>query len=55
VIADEVYEHVLFDGRRHQSVLTHSELREHSYAVFSFGKTLHATGWRVAIASRRPP
>lgn len=47
VIADEVYEHVLFDGRRHQSVLTHPELRERSYAVFSFGKTLHATGWRI--------
>jgi methionine transaminase len=47
VIADEVYEHVLFDGRRHQSVLAHAELRERSFAVFSFGKTLHATGWRV--------
>jgi methionine aminotransferase len=47
VIADEVYEHVLFDGRRHQTVLTHPELRERSYAVFSFGKTLHATGWRI--------
>ena len=47
VVADEVYEHVLFDGRRHQSVLAHPELRERSYAVFSFGKTLHATGWRV--------
>lgn len=47
VIADEVYEHVLFDGRRHQSVLEHTELRERSFAVFSFGKTLHATGWRV--------
>jgi methionine transaminase len=47
VIADEVYEHVLFDGRQHQSVLAHAELRDCSYAVFSFGKTLHATGWRV--------
>jgi methionine aminotransferase len=47
VLSDEVYEHVLFDGRRHHSVLTHPELRERSYAVFSFGKTLHATGWRV--------
>jgi methionine transaminase len=47
VIADEVYEHVLFDGRRHESVLAHPELCERSYAVFSFGKTLHATGWRV--------
>jgi methionine aminotransferase len=47
VLADEVYEHVLFDARRHASVLAHPELRERSYAVFSFGKTLHATGWRV--------
>ena len=47
VLADEVYEHVLFDGRSHASVLAHAELRECSFAVFSFGKTLHATGWRV--------
>jgi methionine aminotransferase len=47
VLADEVYEHVLYDGRRHASVLAHEELRERSFAVFSFGKTLHATGWRV--------
>jgi methionine aminotransferase len=47
VLADEVYEHVLFDGRRHASVLAHPELRERSFAVYSFGKTLHATGWRV--------
>jgi methionine transaminase len=47
VLADEVYEHVLFDGRRHASVLAHPELCERSFAVFSFGKTLHATGWRV--------
>jgi methionine aminotransferase len=47
VLADEVYEHVLYDGRRHASVLAHPELRECSFAVFSFGKTLHATGWRV--------
>ncbi len=50
VLADEVYEHVVFDGRRHASVLAHPELRERSYAVFSFGKTLHATGWRVGYA-----
>ena len=47
LLADEVYEHVLYDGRRHASVLAHAELRERSFAVFSFGKTLHATGWRV--------
>ena len=47
VLADEVYEHVLYDGRRHQSVMNHPELRSRSYAVYSFGKTLHITGWRV--------
>lgn len=54
VLADEVYEHVLFDGRRHASVLAHPELRECSYAVFSFGKTLHATGWRTGYCVARP-
>ncbi len=54
IIADEVYEHVLFDGREHQSVLTHPELQERSYAVFSFGKTLHATGWRVGYCVAPP-
>jgi methionine transaminase len=54
VLADEVYEHVLFDGRRHASVLAHPELRECSYAVFSFGKTLHATGWRVGYCVAPP-
>lgn len=47
ILADEVYEHVLYDGRRHASVLAHAELRQRSFAVFSFGKTLHATGWRI--------
>ncbi|MGD9598568.1 MAG: methionine aminotransferase [Steroidobacteraceae bacterium] len=47
VLADEVYEHVTFDGRRHESMLAHDELRARSFVVFSFGKTLHATGWRI--------
>jgi methionine aminotransferase len=47
VLSDEVYEHVIFDGRRHASVLTHPELKARAYVVFSFGKTLHATGWRT--------
>jgi len=55
VLADEVYEHVLYDGRRHASVLAHPELRERSFAVFSFGKTLHATGWRVGYCVAPPP
>jgi methionine transaminase len=47
VLSDEVYEHVVFDGARHHSVLNHAELKEKSFAVFSFGKTLHATGVRI--------
>jgi methionine aminotransferase len=47
VLSDEVYEHVIFDGRVHASVLSHPELRQQCFAVFSFGKTLHATGLRV--------
>jgi methionine transaminase len=54
VLADEVYEHVLYDGRRHASVLAHPELQERSFAVFSFGKTLHATGWRVGYCVAPP-
>jgi methionine aminotransferase len=54
VIADEVYEHVQYDGRRHQSVMNHAELRERSFAVYSFGKTLHITGWRVGYCVAPP-
>jgi methionine aminotransferase len=55
VLSDEVYEHVLFDGRVHASVLAHPELRQRSFAVFSFGKTLHATGLRVGYCVAAPP
>ena len=54
VLSDEVYEHVLFDGRMHASILTHEELRAKGFAVFSFGKTLHATGWRVGYCVAPP-
>ncbi len=47
VLSDEVYEHMVFDGRRHFSLCAHPELAERGVSVFSFGKTLHATGWRV--------
>lgn len=46
VISDEVYERIIF-GKTHQSVLKYPELAAHSLAVFSFGKTFHATGWKV--------
>ncbi|PIV32805.1 MAG: methionine aminotransferase [Lysobacterales bacterium CG02_land_8_20_14_3_00_62_12] len=47
VIADEVYEHIIFDGLIHQSVLRHPELAERSFVISSFGKTYHCTGWKV--------
>ena len=48
VLSDEVYEHMVYDNASHVSVLCHAELRQRSFAVFSFGKTYHATGWKVA-------
>ncbi len=47
VLSDEVYEHIIFDGLQHQSVLRYEALARHCVAVFSFGKTFHATGWKV--------
>lgn len=47
VISDEVYEHIIFDGRQHQSVLLHPELAERSFVISSFGKTYHCTGWKI--------
>jgi methionine aminotransferase len=54
VLADEVYEYVQYDGRVHQSVINHPELRDRSFAVYSFGKTLHITGWRVGYCVAPP-
>jgi len=47
IVSDEVYEHIIFDGRRHESLLRHAELSARSLVVSSFGKTYHATGWKV--------
>ena len=47
LLSDEVYEHILFDGRTHESVLKYPVLAERSFAVFSFGKTYHITGWKL--------
>lgn len=47
IIADEVYEHILYDGRRHESVCRYPELASRSFIISSFGKVLHITGWRV--------
>ena len=50
VLSDEVYEHIVYDGARHESVLRHPELAERSIVVSSFGKTYHCTGWKVGYA-----
>lgn len=47
VLSDEVYEHIIFDGCVHQSVLRNEELAMRSVAISSFGKIFHATGWKV--------
>jgi methionine aminotransferase len=48
IVSDEVYEHVVFDGARHESVLRYPRLAERSFVVSSFGKTYHVTGWKIA-------
>ncbi len=47
LISDEVYEHIYFDGLRHKSVIEYPELFKRSFVTFSFGKTFHATGWKL--------
>ncbi len=47
VISDEVYEHITYDERKHESILYSPILRERGYVVASFGKVLHATGWKI--------
>jgi len=54
VLSDEVYEHILFDGRPHLSLLTRPELAERSFVVSSFGKTCHCTGWKVGYCVAPP-
>jgi methionine transaminase len=54
VLADEVYEHIVFDGEHHESVLRHEALAGRSFAVSSFGKTYHCTGWKVGYCVAPP-
>jgi methionine aminotransferase len=51
VIADEVYEHMVYDGVRHESVARHAELAQRAFIVSSFGKTYHVTGWKVGYVA----
>lgn len=54
LLSDEVYEHIVFDGRRHESALRHPALRERAFVISSFGKTYHCTGWKVGYCIAPP-
>ena len=47
ILSDEVYEHLIFEDKAHQSILKHPELLARSFVCFSFGKTMHCTGWKL--------
>jgi methionine aminotransferase len=54
IISDEVYEHLIFDGIPHQSVLRYPDLLERSFVSFSFGKVYHCTGWKLGYSVSSP-
>lgn len=54
LIGDDVYEHILFDGREHHSFIRTDELYQRSFNISSFGKTYHATGWKLAYCVAPP-
>lgn len=47
IVSDEVYEHIIFDGQRHESMIRYPELAARSFVISSFGKTYHTTGWKL--------
>lgn len=55
VLSDEVYEHMVFDGNEHQSVCRYPILAERSFAMASFGKTFHVTGWKMGYCAAPAP
>ena len=54
IMSDEVYEHLVFDGIPHQSMLRYPDLAERSFVCFSFGKTYHCTGWKLGYCITSP-
>lgn len=54
IISDEVYEHIVFDDARHESMLRYPDLYERSFVCFSFGKAYHCTGWKVGYCIAPP-
>ena len=54
LLSDEVYEHLIYEGHQHQSVFKYPDLYKRSFVTFSFGKTLHATGWKIGYCVAPP-
>lgn len=54
LLSDEVYEHIVFDGALHESVLRYPQLRERAFVISSFGKTYHCTGWKLGYCIAPP-
>jgi methionine aminotransferase len=54
ILSDEVYEHLVFDGVTHASVLAHEQLFQRAFVVSSFGKTYHVTGWKTGYVVAPP-
>jgi methionine transaminase len=54
IVSDEVYEHLIFDGIPHQSILRYPDLMERSFVCFSFGKVFHCTGWKLGYCVSSP-
>lgn len=54
IVSDEVYEHLIFDGLQHQSILRFPDLMERSFVSFSFGKVYHCTGWKIGYCVTSP-
>jgi len=55
ILSDEVYEHVIFDDKKHESILRYPDLLERSFVCFSFGKTYHCTGWKTGYCIAPEP
>ena len=55
IVSDEVYEHMVYDGARHESVCRYPELASRSFVISSFGKTYHVTGWKIGYVAAPAP
>lgn len=55
ILSDEVYEHLVFDDKKHQSILRYPDLFQRSFVCFSFGKTYHCTGWKLGYCTAPQP